>query len=250
MELILPDWPAPQRVRACSTTRLGGVSAGVYASLNLGDHVGDDPAHVARNRALLGESLGLAAAPIWLRQVHGCKILAADAPSLERTGDGALATSAGAVCVVMTADCLPLLICDDLGTRVAAVHAGWRGLADGVIESAVAAMGIAAERLLVWLGPAIGPDAFEVREDVRARFLAQDSAATAAFRPRGDRWLADLAGLARLRLARLGVRRIYGGGICTFSQPRRFFSYRRDGVSGRMASLIWLAPDTHASQTL
>lgn len=244
MELILPDWSAPKRVRAYSTTRLGGVSVGAYASLNLGDHVGDDPERVAHNRALLSESLALPTTPIWLRQVHGCNILAVDDDSAtDSEADGAITRSAGAVCVVMTADCLPLLICDDRATRVAAVHAGWRGLADGVIERAVAAMGVAPERLLVWLGPAIGPDVFEVGSEVRERFVALDPAAAAAFRPRGDRWLADLAGLAKLRLSRLGVQHVHGGNVCTASQPQRFFSYRRDGITGRMASLIWLAND-------
>lgn len=153
----------------------------------------------------------------------------------------------------MTADCLPLLLCDDQGTRVSAVHAGWRGLAGGVLESAVAAMAVAPERLLVWMGPAIGPNAFEVGPEVRAAFIAEDTEAQAAFRPspsttQGERRLADLFELARLRLARLGVERVYGGGDCTFSQPGRFFSYRRDGTTGRLASLIWLAPnDSHGS---
>lgn len=244
MELIRPDWPAPERVRAVSTTREGGVSTGPYAALNLGDHVGDAPAAVARNRALLRAHLGLAVEPHWLRQVHGCEVVAASAGCPGREADAALAEAPDAVCVVMTADCLPLLICDREGTRVAAVHAGWRGLLDGVVERAVAALGVAPETLLVWLGPAIGPDAFEVGAEVRERFVARDPEAWSAFRPRPDgRWLADLFQLARQRLSRLGVEQVYGGGDCTFSQPQRFFSYRRDGVTGRMASLIWLAPD-------
>lgn len=247
MDLIEPDWPAPAGVRACSTRRLGGFSLGAFASLNLGDHVGDDPERVARNREALAERLGLSAPPAWLRQVHGRRIVAAGTDGAIQEADGSVASAPGRICVVMTADCLPLLLCDDQGRRVAAVHAGWRGLRDGVIESAVAAMGIAPGRLLAWLGPAIGPDAFEVGPEVRAGFVAADPECAAAFRPGstrdGERWLADLFLLARLRLDRLGVTRVHGGGDCTFSQPREYFSYRRDGTTGRMASLIWLAPD-------
>ncbi|MTW20187.1 peptidoglycan editing factor PgeF [Allochromatium palmeri] len=249
MELIEPDWPAPASVRACVTTRLGGVSQGAFASLNLGDHVGDDPERVARNREILCSHLGLPAAPLWLRQVHGRDVAMAECPTAPiPEADAAVASTPGVVCAVMTADCLPLLLCDDQGTRVSAVHAGWRGLAGGVLESAVAAMRVAPERLLVWMGPAIGPDAFEVGPEVRVSFIAEDPEAAAAFRPspsaaQAEHWLADLFELARLRLARLGVERVYGGGDCTFSQPGRFFSYRRDGTTGRLASLIWLAPN-------
>ncbi len=226
MELIVPDWPAPASVRACSTTRDGGSSRGPFHSLNLGDHVGDDPAQVARNRQTLCTHLELPSQPAWLRQVHGRTIVPAGSETCE--ADGAITDRPGAVCVVMTADCLPLLICDDLGTRVAAVHAGWRGLANGVVDSAVAAMAVPPERLLVWLGPAIGPTAFEVGPEVRAHFMAADPETAAAFRPvhaaqSDDRWLADLFLLARLGLARLGVARIYGGGDCTFSQPAALF---------------------------
>ena len=239
-------------MRAISTTRGGGLSSGRFASLNLGDHVGDEPGRVARNRARLRAELGLSAEPCWLHQVHGCSIVPAGATNPPREADGVAAEAPGEVCVVMTADCLPLLLCDEDGTRVAAVHAGWRGLVDGVVDAAVAALKIAPERLLVWLGPAIGPAAFAVGEEVRARFLAADPDAVAAFLPggadgsedqAGGPWLADLFLLARQRLARLGVTRIHGGGDCTFSQPQRFFSYRRDGVTGRMASLIWLASE-------
>ncbi|MBK5965137.1 hypothetical protein CCR95_13830 [Thiocystis minor] len=251
MELIRPDWPAPPWVRAISTTRDGGRSEGPFASLNLGDHVGDEPGRVDDNRARLLARLGLSAAPCWLRQVHGRAIVRVGTANPDRDADGAVADTPDAVCVVMTADCLPLLLCDERGTRVAAVHAGWRGLAGGVVEAAVAALDIAPERLLVWLGPAIGPAAFAVGDEVRECFVAADARAAAAFRPGrpagaggapGGAWFADLFLLARQRLAQLGIARIYGGGDCTFSQPRRFFSYRRDGVTGRMASLIWLAP--------
>ncbi len=254
MELIRPDWPSPPGVRAISTTRIGGVSQGVFASFNLGDHVGDDPVCVAANRARLQTALGLPSAPCWLRQVHGCSILRVDHRHnhLCHDADGAVSGVPGTVCAVMTADCLPLLICDDRGTCVAAVHAGWRGLVDGVVESAVAALGMAPERLLVWLGPAIGSAAFAVGDEVRERFIAADADAAFAFcrhpsteaaHPSPDGWCADLFALARQRLSRLGIERIYGGGDCTVSQPQRFFSYRRDGVTGRMASLIWLTED-------
>nr|WP_232470538.1 peptidoglycan editing factor PgeF [Methylococcus sp. BF19-07] len=217
--------------------RLGGVSAGVYAGLNLGLHVGDDPAAVATNRALLRRNLGLPAEPAWLRQVHGNAAVEAGREA-EPEADASYTWNVGVVCAVMTADCLPVLLCTRDGAGVAAVHAGWRGLAGGVIEQAVAALG--ASDLLAWLGPAIGPEAFEVGDEVRAAFLAQDAESDAAFRP-GDngRWLADIYRLARLRLRRLGIRDVHGGGWCTYGDESRFFSYRRDGVTGRMATLVW-----------
>lgn len=243
LDWIEPDWPAPAQVRALTTTRAGGVSLGSYAGLNLGDHVGDDPARVALNRAQLRQGLGLPTEPQWLRQVHGCAVASDPAQAGVCEADAALATGPGLVCAVLTADCLPLLFCDRAGTRVAAVHAGWRGLADGVIEAAVGALHTAPADLLVWLGPAIGPGAFEVGDEVRAAFLARDPAAAVAFRPSpAGRWLADIYALARRRLEALGVRQVWGGGLCTFADPGRFYSYRRDGATGRMASLIWLVP--------
>lgn len=237
MDLILPTWPAPRNVRACTTTRDGGVSLAPYASLNLGDHVGDDPAAVSENRARLRRALELPAEPLWLTQVHGIAVAAGQGGC----ADASVAFGPGTVCTVMTADCLPLLLCDRAGTVVAAVHAGWRGLLAGVIEAAVSRLHVPGAELLAWLGPAIGPLAFEVGEEVRAAFVAEDAAAAAAFQPApGGRWLADIYALARLRLARCGVTAVYGGELCTFSDPR-FYSYRRDGVTGRMASLIWLA---------
>lgn len=238
MDLILPDWPAPPNVHACASTRDGGVSLGPYASLNLGDHVGDDPAAVAENRARLRRALALPTEPLWLTQVHGIAV----AEGQGGCADASVAFGPGTVCAVMTADCLPLLLCDRTGTRVAAVHAGWRGLLAGVIEAAVARLDVSGPELLAWLGPAIGPDAFEVGEEVRTAFVAEDVAAAAAFKPSpGGRWLADLYALARLRLARCGVSAVYGGDLCTYSDAARFYSFRRDGVTGRMASLIWLA---------
>ena len=241
MELIRPDWPAPPGVRACSTTRNGGVSQGPFAGLNLGDHVGDDAERVADNRMRLREALNLPAEPLWLRQVHGCGVARAGEASQGCTADVAVAWGPGQVCAVMTADCLPVLLCDRGGGAVAAVHAGWRGLAAGVLEQGVAALGVSPSEVLAWLGPAIGPAAFEVGSEVRDQLLAADPGAESAFCPSPDgRWLADLYALARRRLGRIAVAGVFGGGHCTYSDPSRFFSYRRDGVTGRMASLIWL----------
>ncbi|OGI43867.1 MAG: hypothetical protein A2150_02460 [Candidatus Muproteobacteria bacterium RBG_16_64_11] len=241
LTFIFPDWPAPTHVRAVSTTRAGGVSRGPYASFNLGDHVGDDPVAVARNRELLREALALPAEPVWLRQVHGTRVIDTARGDAHGEADGAWSAQPGVVCAVLTADCLPVLLCDRTGTRVAAVHAGWRGLAAGVIEQGVHALGVAPEELLAWLGPAIGPRAFEVGPEVRAAFVQHDAAAAGAFVPSHDgRYLADIYALARLRLSALGVTRIEGGGFCTVTDRDRFFSFRRDGSCGRMATLIWL----------
>ncbi|MCW9088263.1 MAG: peptidoglycan editing factor PgeF [Gammaproteobacteria bacterium] len=240
MKLIPPSWPAPANVHAAVTTRQGGVSRAPYDSLNLGDHVGDDPTAVAHNRLLLRESLALPSEPHWLSQVHGnCAVDAADSPS-GCEADAVFSRDAGEVCAVLTADCLPVLLCDSGGSVVAAVHAGWRGLLDGVIENTVARMAGWGE-ILAWLGPAIGPQAFEVGEEVRQAFINEDVATAGAFAPSpAGRWLADIYALARRRLQRAGVDAIYGGEYCTFSDPERFYSYRRDGVTGRMASLIWM----------
>jgi YfiH family protein len=236
-----PDWPAPPGVRAASSLRAGGFSAGRYASFNLGAHVGDDPAAVAANRLRLQESLELPAAPVWLEQTHGAAIIRADAAlsASPPQADAAYALSSGAVCAVMTADCLPVLLCSRTGDRVAAAHAGWRGLAGGILESSVAAL--ASPGLLAWLGPAIGPEAFEVGAEVRQAFAGKlGDACLPAFRQTdASHWLADLYLLARLTLQKLGVHAIYGGGYCTYSDSARFFSYRRDGQTGRMATLIW-----------
>lgn len=242
---IEPNWPAPTTVRALTTTRGGGLSQGPYESLNLGDHVGDEPWRVAANRERLLAAAGLPAEPVWLEQVHGCDVCrlgaeAAPTPATRRA-DAAVATAPGVVCAVLTADCLPVLLCDQSGTCVAAVHAGWRGLLDGVIEAAVARMGCPPQALMAWLGPAIGPDNFEVGDEVRSAFCARSPAAAAAFRPSpAGRWLADLYALARGRLDGFGVKRVSGGDLCTLSDAERFFSYRRDGVTGRMATLIWI----------
>jgi polyphenol oxidase len=242
LALLRPDWPVPPSVAAAVTTRAGGVSTGPWASLNLGDHVGDDPASVAENRRRLRVALGLAVEPGWLAQVHGTAVARLDAVRGARPeADAAVAFAPGPACAILTADCLPVLLCDAAGTRVGAAHAGWRGLAGGVIEAAVAALGCPPDDLLAWLGPAIGQDAFEVGGDVRAAFVDEDARAASAFRPneRG-RWQANLEALARLRLARAGVTRVYGGGWCTHADPARWYSHRRDGRCGRMASLVWL----------
>lgn len=241
LEWIEPDWPAPPRVRALTTTRSGGVSRGPYAGLNLGDHVGDQPRAVRRNRALLRRELGLPAPPLWLEQVHGCEVLRVEGDAAGCRADAAVTREPGRVCAVLTADCLPLLLCDRAGRRVAAVHAGWRGLLEGVIESAVEALALPGAQLLCWLGPAIGAGAFEVGPEVRARFVERDPGSAAAFRPSpAGRWLADIQALARRRLAAREVGFVTGGDYCTLSDPGRFYSYRRDGVTGRMASLIWI----------
>jgi YfiH family protein len=237
---IVPEWPAPASVCSLLTTRHGGVSQGVFASLNLGDHVGDDPQAVAENRRLLTHRC---AAPVWLDQVHGTRVLDAGQVSgaLRHEADASFSRKAGVACTVMTADCLPVLICDYAGTVVAAAHAGWRGLHAGVLERTVAAMDCPGHALLVYLGPAIGPQAFEVGDEVRDAFVGFDHEAEVAFKPHGGKWLADLYLLARQRLARLGVNAVFGGNYCTAGEPERFFSYRRDGITGRMASMIWLA---------
>ncbi len=239
VEVIVPDWPAPARVRACTTTRAGGVSPAPWDSLNLADHVGDEEENVRHNRRRLGRVLALPAEPVWLRQVHGLEVQ--DVASGPGEADGGFARRPGIVCAVLTADCLPILLCDRAGTRVAALHAGWRGLANGIVEAGVRALDVRADELLAWLGPAIGPEAFEVGPEVRARFLQRDGGAEGAFVPgEGDRWYADLYDLAHRRLQGAGVSAVFGGRWCTFTDARRFFSFRRDGETGRMASLIWM----------
>ncbi|MDX1593277.1 MAG: peptidoglycan editing factor PgeF [Gammaproteobacteria bacterium] len=239
---IVPDWPAPAAVRAVVTTRAGGTSTGPYATWNLGDHVGDDPAAVAANRALLGRVLGAAGPVLWLRQVHGTRVIPAHRWRPGIAADGSWCDGPGPVCAVLTADCLPVLLCRRDGGAVAAVHAGWRGLAAGVIEAAVAALGDDPGALLAWLGPAIGAAAYEVDGAVRDAFVASDEGAAGAFTvTRPGHWRADLDLLARRRLAEAGIEAVHGGGYCTASDDGRFFSYRRDGVTGRMASLVWIA---------
>ena len=243
--LLQFDWRLPRGVRAAFTTRLGGVSQAPWDSFNVASHVGDAPESVARNRARLRTLLDLPVEPAWLNQVHGVAVAALDdgaAPATPVTADAAFTRSAGQVCVVMVADCLPVLFASPDGEAVAAAHAGWRGLAAGVLERTVAAMGVPGERLMAWLGPAISRRHFEIGAEVRAEFLAADRGAEPYFtaNDRG-RWQADLAGLARRRLAALGVADISGGEWCTVADRRRFYSHRRDGAGGRMAALIWKA---------
>ena len=254
LDLVIPDWPdAPGNIGALATTRRGGVSRAPYddgrggGGLNLGLHVADDPAHVAQNRARL-QAL-LPGRPAWIAQVHGADVVDAATVGLDqpvRTGDASIATSAGVVCAILTADCLPVLFADRAGEVVGAAHAGWRGLAGGVLGQTVAAMRKAgAGEITAWMGPAIGPQAFEVGQDVFDSFAAALPGIDVgfAFRPRPEhegKYLADMGALARQMLARDGVTSVFGGNECTATQPDRFYSYRRDGVTGRQASLIWL----------
>lgn len=278
---LIPDWPAPANVRTLQTTRQGGISSAPYDSFNLGDHVGDAPLAVERNRILLNTLLP--SEPVWLEQVHGTVVANADRASCLPQADACIARHRAAVCVVMTADCLPVLLCDTQGSVVGAAHAGWKGLAAGVIEATVQAMDVAPQDLMAWLGPAISREAFEVGDEVRALFVDADPLASAAFTPspcaegslrsggeptglplagvrgewvdsslplgervpvrarEGVKYMADIYALARLRLNALGITRIYGGDHCTYRDHERFFSYRRDGVTGRMGTFIWLS---------
>jgi len=252
--MIHPDWPAPETVQALTTTRQGGTSNRPWNSLNLADHVGDDPLTVQENRRYLRRVLSLPSEPVWLRQVHGEEVVEtachikgpgrenSSSPLIEPPqADASVSREPGRVSAVLTADCLPALFCDRSGSCVAAAHAGWRGLAAGVLERTVQVMGVAPEELLVWLGPAIGPQVFEVGDEVHAAFTEQHAQAGDAFAPRPQgRWLADLYHLARIRLLSVGVSAVYGGDRCTFTEADHFYSYRRDGVTGRMATLIWL----------
>lgn len=243
IEVLAADWPAPLQVRALQTTRLGGVSRDAYGSLNLGSNTDDDPAAVRANRQRLRESLQLPAEPCWLRQVHGTTVVDAAACVAEAPAADASETRASdVVCAVLSADCLPVVLCADDGSWIGAAHAGWRGLVGGVLEAVVGRAGLPPSRLLAWFGAAIGPAHFEVGPEVRDAFVAAQAEAGAAFRAgRDDRWHADLYALARLRLQRAGVQRIYGGGLCTYSDAARFYSFRRAADTGRMATLIWRA---------
>ena len=235
---IKADWSAPTHIKAGCTTRIGGHSLGPYASLNMAMHVGDDPQHVQVNRDSLKQYLHLPQDPHWLTQVHGCRVSSDDHVLGE--ADACLTSQPGRVCVVMTADCLPVLITDKHGRCVAAVHAGWRGLANGVIGQTIQRLPVAATELQVWLGPAIGPQAFEVGEDVLHSFVGLDDRYRDAFVPRKNKWLMDIYRTARLQLGMLGVSDVSGGDYCTFEQVELFYSYRCEKQTGRMASLIWM----------
>lgn len=237
---IKPDWPAPDNIKAFTSTRQQGVSEGTYASFNVAGHVEDQPDHVQQNRAILKEQLNLPSEPLWLEQVHGVNAVDVASTTDVVQADASFADQPNQVCVVMTADCLPLLICNKQGTKLAAAHAGWRGLKDGVIESTIAALQENPDDVLVWLGPAIGPDAFEVGDEVRQQFIDEHAEAAQAFvQNKPGHWLADIYQLARIRLKQMNIHQIYGGGFCTYTDKERFYSYRRDGATGRMASLIW-----------
>jgi YfiH family protein len=240
-EWLVPDWPAPANVRAFVTTRAGGVSEGEYGAMNLGYSSGDVPERVARNREIVGAHLP--SAPRWLRQVHGIGVLDLDkAAADEVTADAVVTATPGRVAEVLTADCMPLFFCDVHGRSVGVAHAGWRGMAAGVVEATVHTLAAEPREVLAWMGPAIGPDAFEVGPEVREAFVRDDTEAGGAFRShRPGKFMADLYALARRRLQRAGVERIYGGGFCTFHEAERFFSYRRVKASGRMGSFIWTA---------
>jgi YfiH family protein len=246
LELITPDWPAPARVRAFATTRGGGVSEERYASLNLALHTGDAADRVVENRRRLGV-VSKAPHVCWLEQVHGIVVADADASyAAPPRADASIGRRAGNACAILTADCLPVLLCNEAGTIVAAAHCGWRGLAHGVLTALLTRIATPGTELMAWLGPAIGPARYEVGDDVRRELLRRIAApvVAAALRPgkANGKWWADLYALARAELSGLGVSRVYGGDFCTFDEPR-FYSYRRDGVTGRMAALIWLSDD-------
>jgi len=239
--IFTPDWPAPATIRACTTTRLGGISLPPYDSFNLGLHVNDEPEAVLTNRQRLKQLAGLPAEPLWLEQVHGTRVIDADNWHADIQADAIYSHEAEHVCAIMTADCLPVLFCDGAGTQVAAAHAGWRGLLNGILQHTVGRFHGERSDILAWLGPAIGPQQFEVGSEVFNAFNERFPEAKSAFtRVDASHYLADIYLLARQQLTALGVNTIFGGEHCTASESDRFFSYRRDGVTGRMASLIWI----------
>ncbi len=243
LDFIYPDWPAPAHVKALTTTRNGGFSVGTYSSFNLSNLVGDEPGNVRRNRALLRDVLKLPSDPLWLTQVHGNRVIDAFDAAPGEEADGCVTGTPGVVCAVLTADCLPIFICDRRSTRIGILHAGWRGLAAGIVEEGLRKIQLPTGNLLAWLGPAIGSSAYEVGDEVRQKFVSLDRELAESFTPvpgRKGHWLADLYDLARRRLRAQGVHSIYGGLRCTLRERQLFFSHRRDGGCGRMASLIWL----------
>lgn len=240
-ETIVPDWPAPARVRSAFTLRTGGVSVSPYDALNLGAHVGDAKEAVAENRRRVRDRLGVPAEPVWLQQVHGIEVADLDAAVEPMRADAAVTRLPGRVCVIQVADCMPVLFAARDGSAVGAAHAGWRGLAGGVLEETVRKLAVPPQQLISWLGPTIGQDHFEVGDDVRSAFVLRDPDAASAFETNArGRWQCDLYALARRRLSALGVQDVSGGGWCTYADAARFFSFRRDGQCGRMAALIWM----------
>ena len=237
-DFITPNWPAPPQVKAYTTTRKAGCSQSPYSSFNLATHVGDELTSVMANRSALRKSLKLPSEPIWLEQTHSVKAIDAISTNIDCQADASYTDTVGQVCVILTADCMPVLFCNREGTKVAAIHAGWRGLANGILEEVLQHF---TTDVLVWLGPAIGPQVFEVGTEVYETFTNFLPQAAEAFKPTdNDHWLADLYLLARQRLANQGITSVFGSNFCTYSEPERFYSYRRDKVTGRMASLIWL----------
>ncbi len=235
---LQPDWPAPANIHAATTLRTGGVSLDAYASLNPATHVDDNPQLVSQNRHIIKTLLNLPSEPVWLNQTHSNRVVKAIAMDTPQQADASYTDQSGVVCAVMTADCLPLLVCSNDGAEIAAIHAGWRGLLDGVIDNTIAAM--QNKDLLVWLGPAIGPDRFEVGDEVRTAYMAKSAEYATAFKQQSDtKWLANIYQLARINLAALGISKVYGGDFCTVTDEKQFYSYRRDQVTGRMATLIW-----------
>jgi hypothetical protein len=244
LSFIQPDWPIPANIHSAQTTRQGGVSLAPYASLNLATHVGDDPAHVTLNRRLLCEQLALPAEPLWLEQVHGTQVYVAshaDTPAQPPRADASYTDQPGIVLAVLTADCLPVLFASRDGQEIAAAHAGWRGLLAGVLEATLANFRAPPTEIIAWFGPGIGAQDFEVGDEVRHAFIQHSPATHSAFTPsaRTGHWYADLYTLARQRLATSGVRAVHGGDLCSYSDAARFYSYRRENPTGRMASLIW-----------
>ncbi|WP_282150156.1 peptidoglycan editing factor PgeF [Vibrio diabolicus] len=240
MKTIIPNWRAPKNVKAFASTRIGGFSTGLYQGLNLGTHVGDDLSLVEKNRAWLAQQANMPNAPIWLNQTHSTVVAQANEPTTQvLDADGVFTSSSHVVCSAMTADCLPVLLTNTQGTQVAAVHVGWRGLANGIVENALA---LFSGEVIAWLGPAIGPEAFEVGEDVLQAFVDVDSLAHQAFMPREakGKWLADMSKLATQRLNRAGVTQVFDSGLCTYQDKASFYSYRRDGKTGRQATFIWI----------
>ncbi|UTZ26170.1 peptidoglycan editing factor PgeF [Vibrio campbellii] len=240
MKTIIPNWPAPKNVKAFASTRAGGFSTAPYQGLNLGAHVGDDLSIVEKNRDWLAQEAKMPGAPIWLNQTHSTVVAQVSEPTTQvLDADGVFTSSSQVVCSAMTADCLPVLLTNTQGTQVAAVHAGWRGLANGIVENALE---LFSGEVMAWLGPAIGPQAFEVGDDVLQAFVDFDSQAHQAFTPRDveGKWLADMSKLATQRLNKFGITQVFDSGLCTFQHKEDFYSYRRDGVTGRQATFIWI----------
>jgi len=244
-EWIAADWPAAPQIKAFTTTRKNGYSIIPYDSFNLAMHVGDDPNAVYKNRAALQEALLLPQAPCWLNQTHSTQVVRLTAPTCDTPpeADASVTNQPGIVCAVLTADCLPILLCDRAGTQVAAIHAGWRGLLNGIIDETLNTLSLPGEQLMAWLGPAIGPQAFGINEDIRQQFIDRHPAFEAGFLQHHNQWHGNLYQLAKINLAQRGVTTVSGGDFCTQSEPDRFFSYRgaKNNQTGRMATLIWIA---------